>query len=296
MAPSTSLQYTKSFRKCCAFITDVLRQSAKLPFSQAQISYYIAHMHNNNLKWSTIATQLSAISHYHKLEGLPDPTATYKTSKLMTGVRKTQNHPPDARQPITRKILLGLIAGLHACTTDRYQQLLYSGLFTMMYYACLRASEVLLTDNTKHMLQLSNLVALPNKSYKLHFTSYKHATSDCGSTIYIISTGKQDCPVHHLSKYLNVRGTNTGPLFMSHGAPVTRHQFNKVLGHCLKYLNIPAANYNTHSFRIGRTTDMAITGIPHATIQLIGRWKSNAYLKYVRPQKITTAPNSDRVA
>ena len=40
--------------------------------------------------------------------------------------------------------------------------------------------------------------------------------------------------------------------------------------------------YAGHSFRIGTATTAAQCGIPNATIQLLGRWESTAYLLYVR--------------
>ena len=289
MASSTRKQYHQALNKCKAFIGSILHQSTELPFSQRQIHLYVAHLHTQNYKHSTIATQLAAISHYHKMASLPDPTSTYASAKLLTGVKKTQCNPPDARQPITKQILEGLIVALHPCSISRYEQLLYSALFSMMYHACLRASEVLLTENHQHILQLSQLEEQRNKSYKLQFTSYKHATSD-RSKLFIMPTGDQACPVHHMSRYLQVRGKRQGPIFINKGAPVTRQQFTTVLNRCLTYLQISTTHYNTHSFRIGRTTDLALANVPHSTIQNIGRWKSNAYLKYVRPQFISTNP------
>lgn len=288
MAPSTRQQYHQVLKQCQAFIKDVLQQSSQLPFNQDQINYYIAHLHSKKYKCSTIASHMAALSHHHKISGLQDPTASYKTAKLLTGVRKTQSNPPDARQPITQKILQGLIAALHPNTSSQYDRYLYASLFSLMYYACLRASEVLYTDTPQHMLHMSHLVTHTN-SYQLCFKSYKHSTSD-RNVLYIVPTGKSDCPVFHLSNYLKLRGVTPGPIFLSKGAPVTRHQFTYVLNQCLKYLQIPSLHYNTHSFRIGRTTDLALADVPHSTIQHLGRWKSNAYTKYIRPQYMSTNP------
>ena len=50
----------------------------------------------------------------------------------------------------------------------------------------------------------------------------------------------------------------------------------------IKKLNLDCRLYNTHSFRIGRCSDLLKMGVPIEKIKLMGRWKSNAVFKYVR--------------
>ena len=290
MAKSTRTLYQKAWQKCKEFITIHLKMQVKLPLSEQHLHLYIAHLHSIQYKHSTIATHISAISHYHKIASLPDPTTTYATAKILTGVKNSQVQLPDARRPVTRKILLGLVVALRSCTDNQYEYLLYKSLFTLMYYACLRASEVIQTDTPQHIINVSQIQLLADhRSYRLHLNSFKHSNPG-GFTIYVTSTTGQDCPVTSLTKYLKQRGSQPGPLYTIIGSPLTRHQFTRKLNHCLTYLNLPHRVYNTHSFRIGRTTDMAASNVPHTTIQHIGRWKSNAYLRYVRPAIITTMP------
>ena len=292
LAPSTRQQYQQSLDKCLNYIRDDLHQRPVLPLSTEQIHMYIAYLHTQKYKHTTILTHLSAISHFHKIGNHPDPTANYATSKILTGVRNSQGHQPDPRQPITRNILHGLLTALHSCTINRNEHLLYRSMFTLMYYACLRASEVLTTETPQHIIQLSQLSLQSNhRSYELKFSSYKHSTNE-KTSIFITATSPVDCPVAALSKYIASRGHTAGPLYILSGRTLTRHQFTKMLHQCLNYINQPAPLYNIHSFRIGRTTDMALENIPHSTIQHIGRWKSTAYMKYIRPQCITTNPST----
>ena len=41
-------------------------------------------------------------------------------------------------------------------------------------------------------------------------------------------------------------------------------------------------NYNTHSFRVGKASDMAVAGVPEAVIRKAGRWSSDAFKRYIR--------------
>ena len=54
----------------------------------------------------------------------------------------------------------------------------------------------------------------------------------------------------------------------------------------LEKANFNPAHFNTHSFRIGKASDMAKAGASKTQIALAGRWRSNAYLKYIKPKYI----------
>ena len=40
-------------------------------------------------------------------------------------------------------------------------------------------------------------------------------------------------------------------------------------------------NINTHSFRIGGASAAASAGVPDSQIQILGRWSSDAYRRYI---------------
>ena len=40
--------------------------------------------------------------------------------------------------------------------------------------------------------------------------------------------------------------------------------------------------FNTHSFRIGATTSAKHVGMSDSHLKALGRWRSDAYLKYVQ--------------
>ena len=49
-------------------------------------------------------------------------------------------------------------------------------------------------------------------------------------------------------------------------------------------LGFKPSNINTHSLCSGATMSMYLAGVPVYTIMLIGRWSSDAFLKYIRKQ------------
>ena len=83
--------------------------------------------------------------------------------------------------------------------------------------------------------------------------------------------------------YLKVRGKVPGPLFCSQdGQPVLRSQFTSELNTVLSFCGLNPALYKGHSFRIGAATSAAERGLSDAQIRQLGRWKSNAFHKYIR--------------
>jgi hypothetical protein len=96
------------------------------------------------------------------------------------------------------------------------------------------------------------------------------------------------CPVEAFAKYSKLRGNSQGPAFISvDGQAITRSQWVRSLHNFLSLVGLGKSKYNTHSFRIGKATDMATHGASISNIALVGRWKSDAYKKYIKPSKFT---------
>lgn len=123
---------------------------------------------------------------------------------------------------------------------------------------------------------------------KLKITIPHHSKTDQidSNTTLIIHTQPQSsiCSVKATVAYLSCRlyTTQNYKLFIHlNSKPLSRYQFNAVLQKATSNGTIPG-HFRTHSFRTGRATDLALQGTPHADIQRFGRWKSTAFLNYIR--------------
>ena len=113
--------------------------------------------------------------------------------------------------------------------------------------------------------------------------NYKHSTPGTNYTISIEQNPGNNCPVQAMACYLKVRGKVPGPLFCNQdGQPVLRSQFTSELNTVLSFCGLNPALYKGHSFRIGAATSAAERGLSDAKIRQLGRWKSNAFHKYIR--------------
>ena len=83
--------------------------------------------------------------------------------------------------------------------------------------------------------------------------------------------------------YIASRGCQPGPFFTDRsGKPLLKSAFIAEIRKILVALGIPQDQYAGHSFRIGAATSAALAGVADSTIQLLGRWQSAAFLRYVR--------------
>ena len=104
-----------------------------------------------------------------------------------------------------------------------------------------------------------------------------------GTTICLGKSTYTVCPVDALVQYLAVRGGTPGPLFLlPNNQSLTRALFSSALKKAFQELHMDHRKFNTHSFRIGAATSAKRAGVSDSHLKALGRWRSDAYLKYVR--------------
>ena len=104
-----------------------------------------------------------------------------------------------------------------------------------------------------------------------------------GVSITLGVTQDSLCPVAAMLAYLEFRGAQQGPLFIwPDGTPLTRSRFVDEVRGALTKAKLPAKDFAGHSFRIGAASTAAAAGLEDSAIQTLGRWKSAAYLLYIR--------------
>ena len=96
-----------------------------------------------------------------------------------------------------------------------------------------------------------------------------------GADVVLGRTGCGLCPVAAVLTYAAARGSKPGPFFVTSDArALIKQEFVCEIRKVLLRLGLPDNEYAGHSFRIGAVED--------STIQLLGRWQSAAFLRYIR--------------
>jgi len=73
------------------------------------------------------------------------------------------------------------------------------------------------------------------------------------------------------------------PLFeLPNGEPISRRSLMNFISPLLRLTGLEPTNYSGHSFRIGGATSASMAGLTDYEIQLMGRWSSDCYKRYIR--------------
>ena len=117
-----------------------------------------------------------------------------------------------------------------------------------------------------------------------------------GVTIFLGKTGQSICPVAALLSYMVLRGSTPGPLFkFQDGSPLSKPKLLADLRQALEHQGFDCVGITGHSFRIGAASTAARVGLEDSLIQTMGRWRSSAYLRYIRIPGRTLAATSARL-
>ena len=266
------------------FMTTVLWRPAKFPISRYELSLFLTTLQSQSYKFSTIQSYASAISFIHKINELPDPTKSFYIQRLLKGAKKLLAARTSLK-PIRHYLLCKMIDKIVMALENPYTNKMMKALLLLSYYACLRAGEVLKTNTADHILIIDNVhieMGQDKLHLKIKLPTYKHSN---GPAVLIIPSCTQTsyCPVNSVLNYLLLRNHTTGPLFLNQdNSLLKRRHLADLIKNLVKLLNLQPRSYNTHSPRIGRTTDLASKGVPDQMIRQIGRWRSDAYLKYIK--------------
>ena len=276
LGASSQATYKRAWGKFSSF-AQVNQLKQKFPIDTNSLFLFVVHLQSAGYAPATISSYVSALSYLHKIANRPDPAAAFIVKKSLQTVQKL-NPTMDKRLPITEEILQVMISKIHIVFPNSYQQRLYNSMFLLAFNAFLRVGEI--TDS-EHNLWLSD-IEQTKEGFDIRFRTAKHAAGkEQQVSVHTSSCGKM-CPVIALNNYLRLRGKQAGPLYLSYGKPLSRHEFVKSLKCVLTVAGIPSDRFNSHSFRIGAATSCAEKGATDVQIRKLGRWKSDAFKRYIR--------------
>ena len=274
------------------FCSSTQRQT--VPTSESTLLLFVSHLAKSSLGHGTIKVYLSAVRHMHVSCGKHTEFSTQLSPRLqqvIKGIKKTQSalKVPNLRRPITLDIMTKIKAVLSGQPKSHLNVMLWAAC-CLAFFGFLRCSEFTVPqqgsyDKTVHLS--TSDVAVDCRSspttIRVHIKQSKTDPFRQGVHIYLGKTDQNICPVAAIVPYLTIRGTAPGPLLIfENGRMVTRQLFKSAIDSVLSQLHLNKGNFNTHSFRIGAATSAINSGIPAVQVKMLGRWKSDAYQRYVR--------------
>lgn len=294
LQPSSVSTYTRAWRLFSKFHLDIFESpNFAFPILPSLLACFIAYMFDKQYASSTIESYLSALAYYHKLSGFGDPTKVFFLGEIVKGCRKLSARV-DNRLPISLPILSRIIQMSGKLFKSEFEVSQFCAMCTLAFYAFLRVGEITFSveSKAKNILLMDNVHKLVNSKgevlgVRINFGDFKHNYNQHPISV-IVNCQSVDCPVKYLLNYLSLRGSFGGYLFAdSLGNPVSRYSFSQRLNLVLKACGLDTSRYKGHSFRIGAASLAAMKGMSDAQIRALGRWKSNAFLKYIRIPSIS---------
>ena len=233
--------------------------------------YFISSLFEKGCSPATINSYCSGISFFHKINGLADPTNKFIVHKILGGCCRSRTQT-DTRAPISLELLTKICQTLSEICFNQYETFLFKAVFTLAYFGLLRVSELVFTGpmHADRPLQYDD-VSYALSSKILFVQIRKSKTNQVGKAtklkIYPAEKGAV-CYVEPVLNFMKVRPNITckGYLFChANREPLTRYQFASILSKSISKLGLPTTIFKTHSFRIGRSTDLATKGM-HQTL------------------------------
>lgn len=265
------------------------RNLPPFPLSEPTLCRFVAFLFNEHLSVGSVRLYLSALRFYQISQGGTNPSLSSMAQLhyVLRGVSRVQPRSSrPTRLPITVDILQRLFQ-VWAAASPCYEATMLWAACTLGFFAFLRSGEFTVVPGRSGALLSPADVRVDchhNPTYlAITLRGSKTDPVGVGCTLYIGRTSSTVCPVTALLAYLSIRPPSPGPLFLhSDGSPLTRPSLVSAVRAALSGTGLDLSRYTGHSFRVGAATSAARAGLPDSLIQTLGRWRSPAFLRYIR--------------
>jgi integrase len=218
--------------------------------------------------------------------------------RVIRGIKRRQGDDVTCeRKAITRNVLLDVLstfdisrrsgATLHAAFCLAFAGFLRAGEFTW------EARDREDPDFTDWFVTRSSIRLFADK-LEFDIPASKTDPFRKGVTLKIVAAGDAGCAVASLRNLFTVASAlPKESLFDTGDGAFNKKRITDVLRLKLQSLGY-GGHYASHSFRRGAATEARNAGVPEAMIMLLGRWKSDAYLRYIEINPVLVLQASRR--
>ena len=279
-APRTRSTYTSAINRYLTFVST--HGLDPLPIHEAVLLRYVAYLDIQGLAPATVRNYLAAIRAWVVSLGLQEPVIWSPRVHLACRSMTRTHAPPRQVTPITYHLLSSIISLL----TPSRDHLVLASALSLQFFACLRASELCSNDYQARVPSRSDVVFYTKDSVPImKYTCHTSKTAVHGFDVHIGCSGAPVCAVCIMHHYFSSHPSlPNDPLFLlSSGQSLSYEAYNSSIKQLVRKLGLDPSNYSSHSLRAGAATQAAQTGLDSTSIKRLGRWRSQAYMVYLRP-------------
>ena len=233
----------------------------------------------------TLSLHLTALSHWHDYQQLPDPTQTPYIRKLLKGVKHTHGRPKRKAQALYPEHIQQMVAQLNQ--KDTLKSIRDNALIQVAYFGAFRRSELIAMRVEDMKFNTKGLMILIPRS-----KSDQEGTGKVKALPY----GKGDiCPVTSIKKWLDAANLTEGHVFRSisrwgkmQSSSLHPDSINSILKKLASECSFDFIDeLSSHSLRRGFATSAASAGAKFDSIKRQGGWSSdNTVKEYIDDSKI----------
>lgn len=242
-----------------------------LPAQPDEICQYLAD-HAHLLSVRTLEVRLAALSKWHQVQGLPDPTRTVDVKHVMKGVRKKFMSPPKKAKPFKIEVIRKIVAHLDAEALQALCEIQHGESRETVQYRkarrrqlkALRDKALLLVgfwrafrSDELSRLVVQNITAVRGQDIEIYLTHSKTDRAAKGKS-YHMDALRELCPVSAYLDWIEESGICEGPVFrkIHHWGAVAEDGIaSKSIGPVLRDMcesaGIDSESISTHSMRHG---------------------------------------------
>ena len=263
------------------------------PATTTTICRYIAYL-NRSRCYGTIQQYLSVLRLMHLNFGLKHPlTNNYPVTALLQAVKRTKGNAPNYKLTISIPQLREIRARLN---TDVQEDAQLWAVITSRFFGLLRLGNVTVVktsewDENKIVRRCD--VSFSSKGGTLairHSKTNQYSERIFSCVLPRLNSDSSLCPALALINHLARSGTlpASAPLFAikAPNGPMTaltsssaRRRINKLF----KDIGLNCADYGSHSLRRSGASHLFACGMSLQSIMILGDWKSDCVLKYIKP-------------
>ncbi|XP_069620289.1 uncharacterized protein [Ranitomeya imitator] len=281
IAPSTWKAYGKVWEEWCFLAEGKPVGSSEEARMQVTMGF-LSKMYAMGVSGSVAHNRMSALAFHFKLRGWPDCTKHFLVSQVLKGWRRANKHG-DNRRPISFDLLVNLVKATDSVCDSKYEAALTSAAFGLAFFGAMRVSEIVPTALNKPGGLRREDILICNDGLRIRIRKSKTDQEGRGTWFPIFAINKDICPLMLILNYTRVRKDGSQFFVHENGVPLVSGQFLAILRRTLSMVGMPAAEFGTHSFRIGAATEASRAGLFESEIQRVGRWRSRCFNRYIRP-------------
>ena len=237
---------------------------------------------------ASVRQYMNIIRIIHLDAALPNPLEMfhYHIQSILTGMKRSKGASQNYKHPLTPSHLIALRNKLQL---NMAADAMFFAIVTTCFFGLLRIGNALPSSSPaeKSVIKAKDL-KFTQKGTVLTICSSKtiQFNERIHSVVLPMLPSHPLCPVSALRNFISIAGlpSPTQPLFSIANQPAyTAQLFRKRLTSLVANIVDSPKDFSTHSLRRGGATWLLNAGAPFHLIKLLGDWKSDAVLKYLRP-------------